>query len=269
MRIAGVTSAAPPLVSVPTLAPEPSAPSLQLSAANPVWTVDTQRAAADAAAAFAAIDWSKRDIVIWLPGTSSHVVNPGFARAVATAWGNSGVSLSMLDYEASWQLDRSVATGVESLKILLAAIAARKGAHRVLVAGESQGAWIIGEAMADPAMMRVVDRAVLMGHPALAGHHYDGDQKVIEINHRRDLVTMPLKGNADHAFDAMRAVHLLDPRYIGSLVRASLANPAQLGLMALGAVRWLLSDGLVPDPHDYTGDMARAAALLREDTDSA
>src|SRR5690606_29230316 len=132
----------------------------------------------------ASIDFSKRDIGLWGPGTDSLEVRPSFPAAPDAA-DTRTVSLTHLTYEASWNRRRSVPTPAASSQLALEERKRRGGNHRVLLAGESQGAWIIGEAMADPHVGSVVDRAALLGHPWLAAHQYadSQDSRVKVVNH--------------------------------------------------------------------------------------
>ena len=61
--------------------------------------------------------------MLWVPGTSQHSVNPGFAQAARAAFADGDVSLHHLEYEASWNIRPSVATGVATLRLVLAGIA--------------------------------------------------------------------------------------------------------------------------------------------------
>lgn len=244
-------------------------PAMKISKAGGDWKVDTARAHQDARDALNAIDWSKKDIVIWVPGTSNHAIHSGFEAAVRASWKNGDVSLSRIEYEATWNMRPSVATGVETLRLVLAGIAAHGGNHKVMLAGESQGAWLIGEAMADPMLKNVVDRAVLLGHPFLAEHQYpDGaDPRVLTINHKNDQVAEPVKGNLDIALDAMCSIHTGNVKDFPKLIPAILQNPRH-GVLLLGSlVRWGIPKGWVVEPHDYNPDMTRTIEYLRWGTD--
>jgi hypothetical protein len=159
--------------------------------------VDAVRAQADAQRVLNTIDWSKRDIVIWVPGTGQRGLDPRFADAVAASWSDGGVSLVALEYAAGRDLHGSVPTGIATLRLVLAAIAAHGGNHRVLVAGTGQGAWVASEALDDPAARAGVRRAVLFGVPAEARTHWtDGrDDGVVEIDDAYDAGTAAGAGN--------------------------------------------------------------------------
>jgi len=159
-----------------------------------------------------------------------------------------------------------VPTGLATLKLVLEGIRARGGEHRVLVAGESQGAWIAGEAAADADVGRVIDRAVLLGHPWLALHQYSRgeDPRVRVINHAGDQVAMPIKGDAATALDAMVAIHTLNLGGLDEVLRALASNPAH-GVRLLGSVAYAIPGlrALLRNPHDYGGEMSRAVEFLR------
>lgn len=223
VQLATAPLPAVPRVGNPSVAPGP-------------WPVDAARAHADARRVLASIDWSKRDIVIWVPGTGSHRVHEKFADAVHGSWSDGRVSLTHLEYEASSEGPRSVATGIATLKLVLMEIAARGGNRRVLVGGESQGAWILGEAMADPSVRKVVDRAVLLGHPSLAKTHWHGrDPAVLEYSNPGD----PAAG---------------DPELLPGLL-----------LTTLGSLPGI--KGYVKQPHDYSDRMSGAVEFLRTGTE--
>jgi hypothetical protein len=239
------------------------------SKAGGEWTVDWERAHADARKVLDAIDFSKRDIVIWAPGTSNHGPHKAFEAAVREAYAGEGSNLVALEYEATWHLRRSLPTGIATMRLVLEGIRARGGDHRVLLSGESQGAWIIGEVLADPAVSNVVDRAVLLGHPWLAAHQYDRgqDPRVRVINHAGDQVTLPVRGNPTDGLDAMLAIRTLDLSKAGSLIKAIAMNPDH-GVTMLANIAFALPfvKSLLKNPHVYDGEMTRAVEYLRHGT---
>jgi hypothetical protein len=230
------------------------------------WSADAVRARHDAQTVLNSIDWSKRDIVIWVPGTDNRTIHSSFDQAVRASWADGGVSLAKLDYEASWNMRRSVATGIATLKLVLAGIAAHGGNHRVMLAGESQGAWIIGEAAADPMLRSVIHRAVLLGHPFVARTHYeDGrDPDIVEINRQGDQVATPIRGDIDNAFAAMLAIHQKQFWKLPAVVKALAQNPLHGWLLLASALRALPgATFLSPNPHDYSTQMTAAVEYLR------
>ncbi len=221
------------------------------------------KAQADARRVINSIDWSKRDIVIWVPGTNNDQVHPAFEAATHASWTGGEASLVRLVYDATWNMRPSVATGIATLRIVLDEIRRRGGDRRVLVAGESQGAWVIGEALSDPVLGKVIDRAVLMGHPALASHHYDNDPRVVEINHPGDVVTMPINGNPGQALDGMQALYQGQVWKVGSIGAALGQNPKHGVQLLKNVVGGFLFKGFVADPHNYGPDMTRVVEFLR------
>src|SRR4051812_36804331 len=78
-------------------APLPPLPAVQLPAtmqlgrfsrAEGPWQVDWRRAHTDAQAALDAIDFSKPEIMLWIPGTDGKGVLPVFDRAVRYVYGD-------------------------------------------------------------------------------------------------------------------------------------------------------------------------------------
>lgn len=237
-----------------------------VSKAGGVWEADMLRARHDARIVLDAIDWSKPDIVLWVPGTDNHGIHPAFEDAARESWSDGSASLVHLRYPGTWDLRTSLPTGIATLKIVLAAIKARGGNHRVLLAGESQGAWVIGEAMADPQMRSIVTRAIIFGHPFIASHHYDDghDPGIAEIANRGDQITMPIHGDPGAALDAMTAIYTLKLWRLGTIGRAMIENPAHIPMLAATFLRSFAPGGrLFKDPHDYTTHMPAAVEYLR------
>lgn len=241
-------------------------------AAGP-WRPDFARARADALALLKTIDFSKREIVLWVPGTDATGVHPDFNRAMKYLYQDGGLSLNALKYEATWDLRSSMPTGLATLKFVLEGIRQRleampPGARpKVRLAGLSQGAWIIGEALADPKVGRVVDRAALVGHPWLAAHRYENgeDPRVKVINHRGDQIAMEIKGNIGIGMDAMTAVRTGNLwKQFGTVAKAILANPIHGVLLLQNHLTGM--DSLRPftrDPHEYSMEMTRLVNYLK------
>lgn len=243
-------------------------------AAGP-WTVEWERAHADAQKVLDSIDFSRRDIVIWVPGTDATSVHHDFAQAMRYQFDAESPALVHMQYEASWSLRRSVPTGLATMKLVLEGIRQRlaqrgdAAQHRVLLAGESQGAWIIGEAIADPKVGPVVSRVALMGHPWLAAHHYDRgqDPRVREINHLSDQIAMKVSGDPGVGLDAMIAVRtgvLFQGNNLMTLMKAVLANPIHGVLLLQNQLREIpVLRPILHDPHKYSVEMPRLVNFLR------
>lgn len=240
------------------------------SKAQGPWQVDWARAHADAKAVLDSIDFSRRDLVIWVPGTDGKGVHGDFARSVRDMWrGGPAPSLVAMQYEASWELRRSLPTGLATMKLVLEGIRARGGDHRVLLAGESQGGWIIGEIMADPKLRPLVTRAVTAGHPWLAKHTYEHgrDPLVRTINHEGDQVAMSVAGDIGVAMDAMSAVKRgAIWQNFGKVAGAILANPIHGVLILHNQLRATGLRPMLSDPHSYLDEMPRLAEFLATGT---
>ncbi len=239
--------------------------SMPISRATGEFPVDWQRARSDASRTLASIDWSRSDIVVWVPGTDSSIIHPQFAQSMRDAARGRSLTLVRMHHQASWNMRPSVATGIATMRLVLAGIAAHGGNHRVMLAGESQGAWIIGEALADPLLRAAVDRAVLLGHPWLAAHQYaDGhDPDVRVINNPGDLVTIPVTGDPGRGLDAMVAVYTLQWARFPLVARAMLENPVH-AVKLISNLRFAIPvlKHLWKNPHDYGDQMQDVAQFL-------
>jgi hypothetical protein len=248
------------------------------SRAGGEWTIDWAKARRDAQAVLAKIDMSKRDIVIYVPGTSNHKVMPAFEAEMRHAYGASyasDVSMAYLEYESTWHMRRSAPTGLATLELVLDELRKRKRAgQRIFLSGESQGSWIISEAMANPAYRDLIERAAIVGHPWLAKHHFDANQdpsKVLEINHEGDQVTLPVKGNIAEGLDAMIAIRTMQLGKIGLIAKAILANPLHGWLIIKDLVlsKLPIIKQAIVKPHIYEYEMPSAVAFLHDGVRSA
>lgn len=239
----------------------------EFSKAGGTWDIDLERAVRDAKATLAQIDWSKPMIALWLPGSNGEGVHAGFGTAISDAY-NGAVSVSALNYEASWHMRRSLPTGLVTMKLVLAAIAAQRGDGSVVLCGESQGAWIAGEAIADPMLRSVVKRAALLGHPWLAKSHYWSesgairDANVLEVNHLGDPVAEPIKGDPSIGFDALCAIRTFDVAKLPTVFKGVSQNPKHLAMLVKSLIGATILKPFYTDPHYYANDMTAAARFL-------
>lgn len=160
---------------------------------------------------------SKSTIVVWVPATLKHNVRVPFRRNMEAVFGVGTCSFTSLRYPATWDIGPSAATGIEALRMLLLELHRRAPGKRLLLAGESQGAMVAGEALADPAVRRVVARAVLLGHPWVATHHYHDarDIGVVEIDNPADPIAQPV-----HGMTAAEAIHEISTMMAGTASKA-------------------------------------------------
>lgn len=172
------------------------------------------------------IDWTQPTIVIWVPGTNGHDVPEKVQARLRAAKGPAAYAI---DYTSTWQLRTSVPDGEAALRELLQLVARRKRAgQRVVLLGESQGAWVISSVLRDPALAAVVDRAALVAHPALAPAHVHDSTSVEdrldpsrtrEFNRPGDVVTRELGASAPRVLDV---VHDFASLEVGRALRGAL-----------------------------------------------
>lgn len=204
------------------------------------------------------IDRTKDWLVVWVPGTGGHEVHPGFQAAVDRVLGDKA-QVFLVSYPASIDFEQSVPAGEDALKLVLRTLAAEKlDFQRVVVAGSSQGSWVIDAVHGDPAF-EVVFKTVMFGLPAEAPPlTLDADTQV--INSPVDAVTMPWLGNEQQII-----------RHVSAVVEGRWWHLVPMfGYMALNPVQVYLLAGLLMthyrcprlSPHDYTPQMPLAVKWL-------
>jgi hypothetical protein len=256
--------------------PRPQASEVRSARLQVPGDIDHARARADADRALAGIDFSKPNISLWVPATGSHTVPDSWRASIEAGPDGQHTSVSVVDYPATTDFNDSVSTGMETLKLVLAGIAERGGSHRVALAGHSQGAWVIGDTIDDPAIARSIDRAVMYGHPAPARVDWSksNDPNVQQVDDAADPFTLPLEGGRQ----ALQAVDELQDgagpsrspldlggvfSRIGTIVKSALDNP-RLASYLLGKHVNPESSGYVAaaDPHHYDSQYAGGARFL-------
>ena len=252
--------------------PKPQAAELRASQLNVPGEVDHERARADADKALAAIDFSKPELVLWVPATNSHSIPADWQRGVEQAFGQRASS-SIVDYPASVNFNDSVSTGMETVKLVLAGIAERGGHHRVTLGGHSQGAWVIGDAIADPAVGAMVDKAALYGHPAPATVDWeDSDPNVVQVDDPNDPFVWDVAGG----HQALKAIDELHDGATGSGERLGIGDYLSRGASVLGTAlqnpalsAYLIGKHVISekydnnhDPHNYRARYADGAKFL-------
>lgn len=175
-----------------------------------------------------------------------------------------------MPYQATWRLRESVPDGEATLRALLELVHARKRpGQKFLLLGESQGAWVISSVLRDPRLAKLVDRASLVAHPAMAPAHVHPstsaterlDSRVREFNSTTDVVTREVGPSADAAIEivdsfarlevgrALRrtlGVLVTNPGLLQALVASQLfrirgeQNPHEAGDHMQFAVDWIL-----------------------------
>lgn len=212
------------------------------------------------------IDMSKDTIVIWVPGTSNHDIHPRFKYHADLYWG-SNASLVLTRYMASWHLSHSIPDGFQNLKAIVDYVIKRKRpGQRIVLAGESQGALIIGELMARPDYYRLIDKAVLLGHPGLSEVHYDNDKKVLEINNPADPATFQWPAPAvDIISNVDKFMTKGDLGTIPFFLRTAIAAPLLVAdLVSSQVIRLPILREHIPHPHNYSSRMEEAVLWLMD-----
>jgi hypothetical protein len=214
-----------------------------------------------------AIDWTQPLVVIWVPGTSGHELSPELTRLLAAR----GITnATFMPYQATWRFRDSVPDGEATLHAVLELVKTRRRpGQRVVLLGESQGAWIISSVLRDPALAALVDRVALVAHPALAPAHTHAlstptthlDARVHEFNDEHDVVTRDLGRSAPAALDVIDSFARLEvghallgalgiavrnPAVIQALIASQLFrvngtdNPHHAGTLMEQALAWAL-----------------------------
>ncbi len=212
-------------------------------------TPDEQLARQNADRAIAQIDWSKPNIAIWVPGTGQRGVDPQFARTLG-----GDTSVVAADYPANLDFMGGVSTGMLTTKYILEAVAAR--GRTASLTGYSQGAWVAGEVMADPAAAKTVSRAALFGHPKAANAQYAaGHPKVRVVNNADDpYANMGGDTTAIRGLSTLASGNI-DAESIAGLATAFVTQPDVVGFLATA------HDPNVGRRHAY--DLGSQAAWLK------
>lgn len=225
-----------------------------------------------ATAALADIDPTRPILLLWLNGTGDRGAEEEFFAAARRRWG-ARVEIVKIAYPARYDYRASVSTGIEALGQVLDGVAQLRRNRRVqvLLAAESQGAWVVSDTIADARRRAAVDRVLLVGHPSVAEHHFhDGrDPGVFEFNHRTDPITLPVSGPVEGMLDAVGAlVERKDPSGLGNVVAAAVHNPLRALDFLVGSIRGAMfgsggkPDQLVHDPHNYRDHAEQMVAVL-------
>lgn len=212
------------------------------------------------------IDWSQPLIVLWIPGTSGHDVPRHVAELLRRA---RGPAAHAMPYQATWQLRDSVPDGEATLRATLELVALRKRpGQKVVLLGESQGAWIISSVLREPRFAKLINRASLVAHPGMSPAHVHESTStkirltgpIREFNSTTDVVTKEVGSSAETALDVVDSFARLDiGRALRGAVRIMLTNPALL--QALVASQLFRVKG-EKNPHESQDLMTDAIAWI-------
>ena len=213
------------------------------------------------------IDRTADDIVVWVPGTMRKRIPSYFTAGVRDAFRGRDVSLVKLPTHPDYQIAQGVADSAEAVRQLVRQLdEQRRPGQRILLAGESQGAWAMGVALEDPDVRDAVDRAVVWGNPGLQPHQYDGagDGKVLELTDELDVVGRHVNGDSQLVLDAMSNFMDGDLTQAWRLPAIAVNNPHSTSLLLRSGLRIQTPGGFERDPHNHREFMGAAARFLSD-----
>lgn len=198
-------------------------------------------------------------VIVWVPGTWGTAVHVGFEEAVRERLGDDAF-LMHVAYPASTEFDASVRDGVEALFDTLSELEVTDE-QRVLVAGSSQGAWVIREAMADGRWSRDdVYRVATFGLPGMSEFEPRRDDYVWDMASPFDAVTWDWNGPEARIVRYVTQVVRGRWWYLIPLLPWFVLNPRP----TIGMTGLLMTHFRAPrlSPHDYTPQMPLTLAWL-------
>ena len=208
------------------------------------------------------IDLSAPAIVIWVPGSSEYWIKQRFLDELHADLPRADVT--MIPYEATWRFSHSVPDGAAVLSGVLAELRRRAPGRPVLLAGESQGAWVISTVLQDPAAAAQVTRTSIWGHPAAAPQEFGRPGTVRETNSPSDIVTIPLgpdPGRVIQGVEALSSKHFAT----GLAILGSYAvQRPDMVVKLLRAISFAIPviGGEQRNAHDYDDDLGNGVAFL-------
>jgi hypothetical protein len=227
---------------------------------------DMERARLEARETLQQLDTNARDIVIWVPGTMRPFTPYEFKDGVNDAF-DDDVSQANMPARPDYQIPQGIADTSAALHIVLNQLEAeRRPGQRILLAGESQGAWAMSYALQDKQLAGIVDRAVVWGNPGVSPHQYAGagDGKWLEFSDEMDVVGRQLEGNAPMMLDGLTDTFDGQVSQAWRVPATMINNPFETGLIARTGVRLLTPGGFDRDPHNYREFMGAAARFLAD-----
>jgi hypothetical protein len=218
---------------------------------------DHEQAAANAKKTLEQVDWDKPIIAIDAPGTLWGLTQE-LKDGLDTQAGAKRVSLVKLEYPAAAHgMADSVALGKETLRLVLEEIQRRDPSgtkYHVALQGESQGAWVINDVLAEQPFRSTVDRVGLYGLPADATH--DGalkhDERVRITNHPLDPIAWPHLGPSSLGAEAPGFILGHDKGDLPAALAMIALNPIHAALFGAGELANKVAGNYSAHPHVYT-----------------
>lgn len=213
------------------------------------------------------IDRTAQDIVIWVPGTMRNRIPSSFTDGVKQAFEGRSVSLEKLPTHPDYQVVQGVVDSAEAVRMLVRELDEhRRPGQRILLAGESQGAWAMAVAMEDPDVRDAVDRAVVWGNPGVSPHQFDGagDGRVLELTDDLDVVGRHVNGDPELVLGALTDFMDGDLTQLWRLPGIAINNAHSTSLLLRSGLRIQTPDGYGRDPHNHREFMGAAARFLAD-----
>ncbi len=200
------------------------------------------------------VDRNAKDIVLWLPGTGIPKLSQTFVEAVRNKVG-AGASLVDFPCHNDFAVLQDTADSAEALRIVLRDLDERRTpGQRILLAGESQGAWSITNVVNEPEFADVADRVALTGNPGMNEHQYDGaatDARVREFTNDGDVVAQDYHGDAQMMLDGGLRTMTGEPSNAWRIVGTAINNAPEAVPAIESAVRIAVLNDFASDPHNY------------------
>ena len=212
------------------------------------------------------LDPTKTNIFIWVPGTGGHEVHPAFKDAAEKA-SHGDCQFICIDYPASVDFIASVQKGVKELSKILKKVSHTKlPEQKVFLGGSSQGAWVIGEALAHDALLKEIpNKVVMFGHPGMSADHvkFDEDANIWEINNPNDAVTFGWNnGERAEIAKGLSDMYRFRPRGFAVLLKYMVKKPRLLWRLFVLIILHTKIINWVTSPHDNSNEMPLAVYWL-------
>jgi len=225
-----------------------------------------ERAQLEARTTLAGIDRTKDDIVIWVPGTMRYRT-PGPFTDGLKAWMGDSMSLVNMPARPDYQIPQGVADTSVALKIVLDDLTrTKRPGQRILLSGESQGAWALSKVMNEPKYEAMVDRAVIWGNPGVSPYQFDGvgTEKLMEMSDDLDIVSRSEEGDAPMMLEGLLNVADGHWSQVWRVPGTMINNPAETYAIARTGIRLVIPGGYERETHNYREFMNAAARFLSD-----
>jgi len=207
------------------------------------------------------------NIFIWVPGTGGDEVHPAFEAAARKAT-KDDCHFICINYPASLDFIASVENGIEELTRVLKRVSNTKLPHqKVYLAGSSQGAWVVGDALFNNSfLLELVDKVVMFGDPGLSqspDFHFQYEDRVWVINNPNDAVTFGWSTKERLEISkGLTDLYRFRPRGLLTLLKYTFKRPMLLWRLFVLIILHTKITSWVTSPHDYSNQMPLAVYWL-------